>query len=317
MARVTSDTKSNINIGEAGKIKRLHIADEQLRNRLLFAIPKKGRLHEPCKQLLEKCGIQYRKKNRLDIALSTSLNVALVFLPASDIGLYVSQGRVDLGITGQDVIKESSAEVHELLELGFGKCRLCVQAPIDSEVKNIYDLAGKRIVTSFPNLARKYLEEVEPNTKTKINYVSGSVEVACSLGLADAIVDLVESGDTMRAAGLELVSDIMDSQAVLVANPHAHFEGLVQTIKMRVEGVINAKKYVLVEYNIDRKNFEAAQRITPGKKSPTVAPLEEAENWVSVKAMILKSEENIILDKLHAIGADSIVIYNIQNCRSS
>lgn len=281
---------------------------------MLMAVPKKGRLYDQCIALLERAGVKYRKKARLDLALCTSLNMALVFLPAADIALYVSQGRIDMGITGQDVVAESGGKVHELLKLGFGKCKLAVQAAVTSNISSTEELVGKRLVTSFPNVARKYFSQYDPDNTTKINYVSGSVEVACSLGVADAVVDLVETGDTMRAAGLEVVSEIMETQAVLIANPNAHFQDVVKTVKSRIEGVINANKYVMVEYNVERTNLAKALEITPGKRSATLSPLDD-ENWVAVQAMILHNEENHILDKLQEIGAHDIVTFSIQNCR--
>lgn len=290
------------------------MGDEQLKNRMLMAVPKKGRPYDQCIALLERAGIKYRKKARLDLALCTSLNMALVFLPASDIALYVSQGRIDMGITGQDVVAESGGKVHELSRLGFGKCRLAVQAPASSKISSAEDLVGKRIVTSFPNIAREYFFQFDPNNTTKINYVSGSVEVACNLGVADGIIDLVETGDTMRASGLEIVSEIMKTEAVLIANPNAHFQDVVKTVKTRIEGIIHANKYVMVEYNVERINLPKVLKVTPGKRSATLSPLDD-EKWVAVQSMILHNEENQILDKLKEIGAHDIVTFAIQNCR--
>ncbi|XP_020611940.1 ATP phosphoribosyltransferase-like [Orbicella faveolata] len=130
---------------------RLHISDEQLKRRMLMAVPKKGRLYDQCIRLLERAGIKYHKKTRLDLALCTSLNMALVFLPAADIALYVSQGRIDLGITGQDVVAESGGEVHELLKLGFGKCKLAVQATTTSSITSAEELVGMNIHYSLGN----------------------------------------------------------------------------------------------------------------------------------------------------------------------
>ncbi|KAJ7388912.1 ATP phosphoribosyltransferase (ATP-PRTase) (ATP-PRT) [Desmophyllum pertusum] len=308
MASIQEDSSTE------GRCNRLHISDEQLKRRMLMAVPKKGRLYDQCIGLLERAGIKYRKKVRLDLALCTSLNMALVFLPASDIALYVSQGRIDMGITGKDVVAESGGEVHEILKLGFGKCKLAVQAAVTSNISSTKELVGKRIVTSFPNVARKYFAQFDPENTTKINYVSGSVEVACSLGVADGIVDLVETGDTMRAAGLEVVSEILETEAVLIANPNTHFQDVIKTVKSRLEGIINANKYVMVEYNVERTNLAKGLKITPGKSSATLSPLDN-DDWVAVQSLILQHEENHILDKLEEIGAHDIVTFNVQNCR--
>lgn len=173
----------------------------QLSDRLLLAIPKKGRLYEHCILLLKGADINFHRHNRLDIALVHNLPIALVFLPAADIAKFVGEGNVDLGITGQDIIAESqmSSKIEVMLELGFGKCKLQVQAPVRNQIKDVKELVGKRIVTSFEVLAAKYFgeldkqylseEEKAAGKKTMIEYVSGSVEAACALGLADGIGD--------------------------------------------------------------------------------------------------------------------------------
>lgn len=168
---------------------------KDLDNRLLFAVPKKGRLYEECLQLLNGSDIHFSRKSRQDIALSTNLPIALIFLPAADIPKYVAEGNVDLGITGQDMCVENEVEdkIDELLELEFGKCRLCVQVPVRGAFQTLDSLVGKRIVTSFDAYARKVFQKLDQASgqKTTINYVSGSVEAACALGLADGIIDLV------------------------------------------------------------------------------------------------------------------------------
>lgn len=174
-----------------------------LQDKLLFAVPKKGRLNEQCIALLNGAGVEFKKSHRLDIALSTNLPIALIFLNASDIAKFVGDGNVDIGITGQDMVAENGAKVEELLTLGFGKCKLQVLVPQDSEFQTVDQLIGKRIVTSFDNVVKSYFSKREAgiahqdslqefNTtstdlKTMVTYVGGSVEAACTLGLADAI----------------------------------------------------------------------------------------------------------------------------------
>lgn len=151
-------------------------------------------------EMLKGAGIDFHREARLDVALCSNMPITLVFLPAADIAKYVGEGNVDLGITGLDVVEESEVQVDRVMDLGFGKCKLCVQAPVRDEIKDVEELAGKRIVTSFPVLAKKFFDPIDDkkNVTTKINFVSGSVEAACGLGLADAVVDLVETGTTMR-----------------------------------------------------------------------------------------------------------------------
>lgn len=172
-----------------------------------FAIPKKGRLHDKVVEMLRGSGIDFRREPRLDVALCVGLPITLVFLPASDIATYVGEGNIDLGITGQDVVSESLVEVDEVMELGFGKCKLSVQAPVADNISDVSTLAGKRIVTSFPELTKKFFAEHDKaqGVTTNVKFVSGSVEAACGLGLADAVVDLVETGTTMRvSSGAEI-----------------------------------------------------------------------------------------------------------------
>ncbi|PRP81315.1 hypothetical protein PROFUN_04550 [Planoprotostelium fungivorum] len=278
-----------------------------LEGRCMLAIPKKGRLYERCMQLLKHIDIRFHRKERLDIAVCTNFNMAIVFLPAADIALYTSEGRVDLGITGEDIVAESQVQLETLLQLGFGHCKLCIQAPKRSNIKSANELAGKRIVTSFPNLTKKFFQELDSTKETTVRYVSGSVEVACPLGVADAVVDLVESGATMQAAGLEAVHTIMTTQAVLVANPNSQHKAMIEKVKKRMVGVLIAEKYVMCEYNIMRKNLEEACKITPGMKSPTISPLEDKE-WLAVKVMIAKSDVNETLDRLEEVGAIAIWI---------
>jgi ATP phosphoribosyltransferase len=166
-----------------------------------FAVPKKGRLYTQVTDMLRGAGVEYNREPRLDIAICKDLPMTMVFLPASDIPKYVGEGNVDIGVTGIDIVEENGdLEVQRVMDLGFGKCRLCVQAPVAKGIKDVKELAGKRIVTSFPVLTKKFFDPLdqELGVTTSIRFVSGSVEAACGLGLADAVVDLVETGTTMK-----------------------------------------------------------------------------------------------------------------------
>lgn len=281
-----------------------------------MAIPKKGRLHDKVMEMLSNSGIEHRREPRLDVALCPNLPLTLVFLPASDIASYVGEGNVDIGITGYDVVQESGVEVDRVMDLGFGKCKLCVQAPVTSEITDVSTLAGKRIVTSFPELSRKFFDPLdkEKGVKTKIKFVSGSVEAACGLGLADAVVDLVETGTTMRAAGLEIVAEILETEAILIANTHSTHQDIVDLLKRRIQGYITAKKYMMISYNISSDLLHAAIQITPGKRSPTVTGLDDP-NFKAVSSLILKKEAADKMDELHDIGATDILLFSISNSR--
>jgi ATP phosphoribosyltransferase len=210
--------------------------------------------------LLHGSDIQFHRHSRLDIALVKNLPLALVFLPAADIPTFVGEGRVDLGITGRDQVAEhecvvpptATTGVEEVLDLGFGKCALQVQVPAKGSLAKPEDLIGKNVVTSFTNLAEQYFRSLEDEQagvmangapqsklKTNIKYVGGSVEAACALGVADGIVDLVESGETMRAAGLKAISTVVSSSAILIKSKHASDPKLVELITARIKGVIS------------------------------------------------------------------------------
>lgn len=227
-----------------------------------------GRLHQACLDLLHGSDIQFHRHSRLDIALVKNLPLALVFLPAADIPTFVGEGRVDLGITGRDQVAEhecvvpptATTGVEEVLDLDFGKCALQVQVPAKGSLSKPEDLIGKNVVTSFTNLAEEYFRKLEAEQggsatngdsngkaklKTVIKYVGGSVEAACALGVADGIVDLVESGETMRAAGLKAISTVVSSSAILIKSKHASDPKLVELITARIKGVISKLSHIL------------------------------------------------------------------------
>lgn len=310
-----------------------------LNDRLLFAVPKKGRLHQACLDLLHGSDIQFHRHSRLDIALVKNLPIALVFLPAGDIPTFVGEGRVDLGITGRDQVAEhevvmpptETTGVEEILDLDFGKCSLQVQVPQKGALQTPEDLIGKNIVTSFTKLTEQYFAKLEsklgnregvtngdgmPKLLTKIKYVGGSVEAACALGVADGIVDLVESGETMRAAGLKAISTVVETTAILIKSKNPSDPKLVELIASRIRGVITAQKYVLCTYNIERPKLEAACGITPGKRAPTINSLDE-EGWVAVSAMVERKEIAVAMDRLTDVGACDILVLKIENSRTA
>ncbi|CAK7900160.1 ATP phosphoribosyltransferase [[Candida] anglica] len=295
-----------------------------LTDRLLFAVPKKGRLYEKCCQLLNGADIQFRRSNRLDIALSTNLPIALIFLPAADIPVFVGEGNCDLGITGLDQIKEADMfeSIEDLLDLQFGSCKLQIQVPAEGDITSAEQLVGKKIVSSFTKLATDYFSELEGNVAkptTSIRYVGGSVEASCALGVADAIVDLVESGETMKAAGLKPLETILETSAHLISSKKPRYPELVEKIHQRFEGILAAKKYVLCNYNAARSILPTVLTITPGRRSATVSPLEkkegEDEEWIAVSSMVEKKKIGDIMDELKKAGATDILVFEINNCR--
>ncbi|CCD25251.1 ATP phosphoribosyltransferase NDAI_0E04340 [Naumovozyma dairenensis CBS 421] len=290
-----------------------------LNDRLLFAIPKKGRLYEKSVTILNGSDIKFHRSQRLDIALCTTLPIALIFLPAADIPMFVGEGRCDLGITGVDQVREAKMDVELPIDLKFGSCKLQVQVPVNGEYKNPKQLIGKTIVSSFTNLTKEYFAKLEgvPIEKmaTKVKYVGGSVEASCALGVADAIVDLVESGETMRAAGLIDIATVLETSAHVIESkrPNKDIE-LIETIKSRIEGVITAQRYVCCNYNAPEGQLKELLPITPGRRAPTISKI-DSEGWVAVNSMIERSKKGIIMDELKRKGAADIMVFEISNCR--
>lgn len=290
-----------------------------LEDKLLFAVPKKGRLYEKALQLLVGADVQFHRSSRLDIAISTNMAVALVFLPAADIPRFVGEGKCSLGITGIDQVAESQVECENLLDLAFGKCQLQVQVPAHGPYNDPKQLVGKTIVTSFTNLTTEYFRKLENKAAgeplaTNIKYVGGSVEAAVALGVADAIVDLVESGETMRAAGLKPIDTLLKTSAHLIGSKNPTHPEVAKTIISRISGVLAAKKYVLCNYNAPRSNLSAILKITPGRQAATVSPLEDTA-WVAVSAMVEQVRVAEVMDQLTASGATDILVFQISNCR--
>ncbi|KAK1012772.1 ATP phosphoribosyltransferase (ATP-PRTase) (ATP-PRT) [Friedmanniomyces endolithicus] len=312
---------------------------EQLNGKLLFAIPKKGRLKEKALSLLDGSDVQFNRSDRSDIAFSNNTPVALVFLPASDIPAFVGRGKGALGITGSDCILEyeskepptATSGVEQILDLGFGRCKLQVQVPEKGEVERPEQLVGKTIATSFDGLSRKYFRELERKVggggqvngsaeggegklETNILHLSGSLEAAYSLGMADAVVDLVESGLTMRVAGLKPIATVLESSAVLIRSKHPSDPKWVDLLTDRIRGVITAQRYVLCTYNVERRLLDQVHKITPGKRAPTINNLEE-EGWVAVQAMVESDRAAVAMDELKAAGAQDILIIKLENTR--
>jgi len=297
---------------------------------VLFAVPKKGRIHEEVMKLLAGAGLEAKRPERLDVAVHKELPLKLVFLPAADIPQYVMEGNVDIGISGSDMLEEAFLEaghatspVQVMQQLGIGKCKLCLQAPKEKCSQGVKALVGKRIVTSFPALSRRFFENhsLKESPATRIKVVSGSVEAACGLGLADAIVDLVETGTTMRAAGLDIVADVLETEALLFRQKQTNENRVTkeksQTLDMidkRIRGYITATRYVMVLCNVHDDNLAAVGQIMPGKRSPTVTALTEA-GWHSVSALVKISESNKVMDELAKAGATDILATSLSNTR--
>ena len=281
-------------------------------NPLRIGIPSKGRLAEVAEKLLSDAGLSFRRQNRSLFARVRELPIDVTFLRTDDIPVLCAEGAIDMGITGSDLVEEAQVELTQRLSLGAGKCRLSVCIPEDESYVSAADLDGKRIATSFPGITTNYLQR--HGAKAHIVNLSGSVEVMIALGIADAIVDLVETGSTLAANRLRILDDIGHYETVLVQNRSVSDPALCDRIVRRIEGVVIARAYSLLEYNIPRAHLAEAESITPGFNSPTVNPLED-ESMCAVRAMVRKGTVIEVMEKLEKLGASAILETGISNCR--
>jgi len=280
---------------------------------LQIALPNKGALSDDAVALVKEAGYRCRRSDR-ELRLSDAANgVEFYFLRPRDIAVYVGDGVLDLGITGRDLARDSGAGVTELMALGFGRSAFRYAVPRDSGLTP-ERFGGLRIATSYPSLVAADL--AARGLSATIVRLDGAVEVSIQLGVADAIADVVESGETLRQAGLCVVGEpVLQSEAVLIARSGLEtVGGEVRTFVRRLEGIIVARDYVMVEYDAPEDCLDAACRITPGLESPTVAPLSKT-GWVAVKAMARRSDVNRIMDDLQAVGARGIIVTDIRTCR--
>jgi ATP phosphoribosyltransferase len=279
---------------------------------LRIGIPSKGRLAEVSVQLLKEAGLSFRRQERNLFARVKEIPVDVTFLRTDDIPILCAEGAIDMGITGADLVEESGVELVERLQLGMGNCRLAICVPDDRAVRTTKDLAGKRIATSFPRVTQQYLGR--HNTSAHIVRLTGSVEVMIALGVADAVVDLVETGSTLAANRLRILDEIGSYETVLVQSPTTKHRALADRVVRRLEGVVIARAYSLLEYNVPADKLAEAEKITPGFESPTISRLEE-ENWFSVRAMVKRVEVIEIMERLETLGATAILETAIANCR--
>ncbi|MGD9634118.1 MAG: ATP phosphoribosyltransferase [Pirellulales bacterium] len=279
---------------------------------LRIGIPSKGRLADLAAELLIEAGLKFRKQERSLFARVRDMPIDVTFLRTDDIPVLCAEGAIDLGITGGDLVEEAGVEVETRLALGLGNCRLAFCVPEDSEIQKPSDLAKARIATSFPHVTEKYL--ARHKVAGHIVQLTGSVEVMIALGVADAIVDLVETGSTLAANRLRILDEIGQYETVLVQNPATTQAQLCDRVVRRLEGVVIARSYSLLEYNVPETKLAAAEKITPGFESPTINRLEE-EGWFAVRAMVKRSEVIEIMEQLEALGATAILETAITNCR--
>ena len=279
---------------------------------LRIAVPNKGSLSTSASEILREAGYAQRSDTK-QLALSDPGNGAEFFyLRPRDIALYVGEGTLDVGITGRDLLLDSGAKAEESLQLGFGRStfRFASRPGLVSEVT---DLAGKRIATSYDGVVRRYLQE--RGVDATVIRLDGAVETSVQLGVADVIADVVETGSTLRQAGLEVVGEvIMESEAVLISRVDAAEHPGLTVFLRRLQGVLVARSYVMMDYDIPAVRVEEAVALTPGIESPTVSPLHR-EGWVAVRSMVPRAAAQRVMDELFAIGARGILTTDIHACR--
>lgn len=281
-------------------------------DRLKFAIPSKGRLKDPTIELLKKAGFKFRATGRNLYATCTNYDVVFIFVRADDIPVLVESGVIDLGVTGSDLIIERRASVASLLPLGYGHCRLCVAVRDGYESESLDSLRGRNIATSFPVMTQDYFRK--NNVDVNCIVMNGSVEIMISLNLAQAIVDIVETGDSLRDHNLKVFREIGVYETTLISRKESVNDERILNIKRRIEGVLVASQYSMLEYNIKECILKEAEKITPGFNSPTVSRLDQ-DDWCAVKVMVKKNDVVQVMDRLEAIGATAIIETEIVNCR--
>lgn len=276
-----------------------------------FALPNKGQLFEPTVELLGSCGYRLTKNPRSLSIIDRENNIEFFFLRPGDIPLYVANGVLSAGITGRDLAAESGHEPTRLLDLFYGQSRLHAAVLRGSPYTTLEEIADVRIATSFPTITRRYFGRDD----LMITELEGAVEISIQLGIADAVIDLVETGTTLETAGLRIVGPaLFQSNAALYAQPGQQDSDEVQTIKSRIEGRLVAYEYMMVEYDCPAAIIAAATKLTPGLESPTITHLQR-EGWLAVKAMVKKSEANNIMDELSRLGARGILLMGIETAR--
>ena len=279
---------------------------------LRVAVPNKGSLSEASVGMLKEAGYRQRYDLRDLILQDLENDIEFYFLRPRDIAVYVGSGQLDAGITGRDLLLDSAAPAHEILPLGFGGSTFRF-ATTPERAKDISGLAGLRIATSYPVLVAKHLADI--GIQAKVVRLDGAVEGSVRLGVADAIADVVSTGTTLRQAGLELIGDpILLSEAVLIVRDGVESSPAIELLIRRIQGVIIARQYVLMDYDVRLDLVSAACEITPGIESPTVSPLHDS-GWAAVRAMVLRKETNRVMDELWDLGARGILVTDIHACR--
>ena len=281
---------------------------------LRIAVPNKGMLSEPAWAMLEEAGYALRANPRQLVVEDPDNEVELFYLRPLDIAVYVGRGTIDVGITGHDLLLNSGTEAVRHMDLGFGASTFRFAAPNDSPIASLEDIEGKRVATSFDRLVQDYLASHGIHAETI--HLDGAVESSVQLGVADLIADVVSTGTTLRNAGLRIFGEpIMSSQAILIRSPRLDADDdRLTVLSRRLKGVLTARRYVLMDYDIPVAKVSAAIEVAPGFESPTISPLHDKQ-WCAVRVMVPKAQVNRIMDRLYAVGARGIIVTAITASR--
>ncbi|WP_454778065.1 ATP phosphoribosyltransferase [Georgenia muralis] len=280
---------------------------------LRIAVPNKGSLSAPAAEILSEAGYRQRRDSRELVLADPGNDVEFFFLRPRDIAVYVGSGTVNVGITGRDLLLDSGAAAVEHRPLGFARSTFRFAAPA-GEITSLEQVAGKRVATSYDVLVGDYL--AAHGVDAEVVHLDGAVESSVQLGIADLVADVVETGSTLRAAGLATFGEpILRSEAVLIRHDGgAEVPAGLSVLDRRLQGVLVARQYVLMDYDVRVTDVEAAVAITPGLESPTVSPLHNGE-WVAVRAMVRREDTNRVMDSLYDVGARAILTTSIHACR--
>ncbi|MGJ0204786.1 ATP phosphoribosyltransferase [Leucobacter sp. gxy201] len=278
---------------------------------LRIAVPNKGSLSEVAAEMLTEAGYSGRRDSRKLVHADTRNDVEFFYLRPRDIATYVGSGALDVGITGRDLLLDSGSDATEIEQLAFADSTFRFASPAGDGITDISQLAGLRIATSYPKLVDDFLRA--RGVESVLVKLDGAVESAVQLGVADAVADVVSTGATLKAAGLEIFGPvILESTAVLIGGPNEHAG--IERLLRRLRGVLVARKYVIMDYDLPVARLEAATAVATGIESPTVSPLKD-EEWVAVRVMVSADEANTIMDELYDLGARAILVTPIHAAR--
>jgi ATP phosphoribosyltransferase len=279
---------------------------------LRIAVPNKGSLAESSIAILKEAGYRQRVDSRDLVLLDPENGVEFYYLRPRDIAIYVGSGELEAGITGRDLLIDSGAAAEEVLSLDFGASTFRFAGPVNQNL-TVAEISGKRIATAYPGLVESYLKSL--NVAATVVRLDGAVESSVRLGVADVIADVVSTGNTLRQAGLSIFGEpILQSEAILIKGPNAKIAQELEILIRRLQGVVTARQYVLLDYDIPKSKVSQACAITPGLESPTISPLQK-DDWVAVRAMVLRKDTNRLMDEIWALGGRGILVTDIHACR--